>query len=623
MKTRLSLTTLALGLCSPALAQTSAPLDADRDEIVITASRLPLEPREVGSAYTVVKAAEIERGQYIFLNTLLQDVPGVQVTTDRPGDMTSVSIRGSANDQVLYLVDGIELGDPSVISTQYQVDHLITQDIDRIEILRGNQSSLYGSDAIGGVVNIVTKRAERDGFDVAAEAEYGSYDTWNGGASILGKTGPLDVRVTATGYQHDGPSLTDPAPGTEAEDDAYSRYGFSGRAGLEVSPNLELQLIGYWLDADTDLDNTASDSSDTAEVEEFAVAATGRFASDDDSFSADVTASRYDVERVYFGQYNSPDGDVYEGTKNVLSLDLAYAASDLLQFAAGANYEEERTEQVTLFSGEFDASIDTKSVYGEVALFPAEGLTLTGAARLDDNSRFGSYDTYRATAAYLIADVAGGTAKLRGSFGTGAKAPGLYQLFDPSYGNAELEVETSEGGDVGIDLDFGSLTAQASVFFTKVTNEIVFDGTRPPFGGYAQLGRTRSSGIELAFALQPLEGLTLTQSYTYVSAEEASDDTGDYSDIGRPEHSGTTALTVSPRDRFSVTARVRFSSDNAAAYGGETDGFVVTDLLGSLPLTDEVELFGRVTNLFDNEYQVQFGKNALGRSAYGGVRVNF
>jgi len=162
---------------------------------------------------------------------------------------------------------------------------------------------------------------------------------------------------------------------------------------------------------------------------EYALAARGEYKSDGGAFSAKATASRDAVERVYFGTWYRADGDVYDGTKDQLALDLKYDNGGLISVAAGGNLEWEDTDQLTNFSGIFVAGIDTKSAYGEVALRPAQGLTLTGAARLDDNSRFGSFDTYRGTIAYAF-----GPAKLPASYGTGAKAPGLYQCLDPPFG---------------------------------------------------------------------------------------------------------------------------------------------------------------------------------------------
>lgn len=630
MKYRFLTILLASAAVTPAFAQDQAP--ATNNDVVISASRVPLKPSEIGSAVTVVTAEDLKREQVTFLKDVFQDIAGLQISSDRPGDLTSVSIRGSDNDQVLYLIDGIELGDPSSTSTQYQSDHLTTADIARVEVLRGNQSSLYGSDAIGGVVNIITKRAKDDGLLFSAQGEYGSNETLNGATSIIGKKGVLDFRLTASGYKHNGPSLADPATGTAAELDEYWRYGFSGRAGLAATSNIDLQLIGFWQNSHSDLDNGNSDNSDTVRKKEWAYAGQASYRSGDSALRASATASRYVAQRRYFGTYNLAAGDFFEGTKDVLAANVSYDKGGVFGAAAGVNYEEEYTDQVTAFSGSFNAKIKTKSAFAELALRPVRGLTLTGAARIDDNSRFGSFDTYRATGAYVIENaIAGGDVKLRASYGSGAKAPGLYQLFDPRYGNHLLKVETSEGGDAGIDFNFGSkFSAQFSYFFAKTSNEIIFDSFRPPVkpggptGGYAQLGKTRKSGIEIAVDVRPTDWLTIRQSYTYLEAEQDPKQNGVWADLKRPKNSGSTSVTLTPIERLSVTARVRYRDRNASSsFSPATKGYEVVDLLASYGITDNVEVYGRVTNLFDRQYQMSYGKNALGRSAYGGIRLNF
>ena len=613
------------GLTShPAYAEAAADAD-DRADIIVSASRATTEAREIGSSISVVARDDLQRNQITFVKDILQDVPGVIVSTDRPGNNTNVSIRGSNNDEVLWLIDGIKLGDPSSTSTQFQADHLTTRDIERIEVLRGNQSSLYGSDAIGGVVNIITQRATEEGFRVNAEAEAGSHGTLNGGASILGKTGPLDFRITATGYRHTGPSLADPRtanpPGSVTEDDEYWRYGFSGRAGLQATEGLSFQVLGFWLDAFSDLDNTTSDNFNTVKKREYAYAGQGSYVTGDGNLKVDLTASRYVARRLYFGTSNRPEGDLYEGTRDNLSLNIAYGGTGLVSIAAGGNLEREKTEQVTYYSGDFGARINTRSAYGEIAVRPIEGMTITGAARIDDNSRFGTFDTYRGTIAYVL-----GNLKFRASYGTGAKAPGLYQLFDPTYGNPALKVETSKGGDVGLDLVVtDEVSLQASYFFNRKRDEIIFDGSKPPFGGYSQFGRTRAQGVEAGLLVTPAPWLSISQSLTFVDHEVDNSATGDqpFVDSGRPKLSTSTSVTIVPAQRASFTVRVRNrDGDSSSRYSPATKAYTVVDLLGSYGITERIEIYGRVVNLFDRWYQANYGTQALGLSAYGGVRVS-
>ncbi len=197
-------------------------------------------------------------------------------------------------------------------------------------------------------------------------------------------------------------------------------------------------------------------------------------------------------------------------------------------------------------------------------------------------------------------------------------------MFDPTYGNPDLQVETSRGGDVGLDLALAEgLTAQVSYFFTRKTNEINFDGSRPPFGGYSQFGRTRAEGIEVGVTAQPLPWLGLSQTYGYTDHELDSDMDGTYVNSGRPRYTGTTSVILTPAERASMTARVRYHDGDSSGFGGATQAYTVVDLLASYGITDRVELYGRVINLFDKWYQVSYGTQTLGLSAYGGVRLSF
>ncbi|MGE4411755.1 MAG: TonB-dependent receptor plug domain-containing protein [Sphingobium sp.] len=634
MKTIIIASLLETGIVTPVFAQNMLAPDTalEGDGIVVTASRLNLEPREIGSAVTVITHEDIRQNQTVFIKEIMQDLAGMQITTDRPGDYSQVSIRGSDSDQLLWLIDGIRLGDPSSTSTQFQPDHLVSSDIARMEVLRGNQSSLYGSDAIGGVVNILTRRATEEGISFNAEGEGGSYGTVNGGASVLGKTGPLDFRLTATGYSHDGPSLADPRTanpaGSVTEDDGYWRYGFSGRAGLAATDTLSFQLIGFWQKAHTDNDGTTTDSigSETISKREYAAAAQANYESSDGTFKADASYSRFVSRRLYFGTSNLDEGNLYKGTMDSAFLDLSYKGDDWYSLAAGVSYIREKTHQITMdwLSGDplpFDASVNTKSAYGEIALRPIDNLTITGAARVDDNSRFGSFDTYRGTIAYVVPGALGAdSVKFRASYGTGAKAPGLYQLFEPTYGNADLTPLKSRGGDFGVDMNFDRLIAQISYFFNKTRNDFGFDYATYR---YAQFGHTRQQGVELALVYTPAEWLSIRQSFTYLEAKADEDEDGVYIDMGRPKHSGSTSVTLTPIERLSFPGRARYRSRNESSYGGSTRAYAVVDLLASYGLTDRIELYGRVSNLFDKWYQMSYGKNALGRAAYGGVRVRF
>jgi vitamin B12 transporter len=613
---------LAVALClasaEPAQAQDQAPA---RDTIIVSGSRMRLEAREIGSAVTVVTADDIAAGQIETAKEILQDVPGVQITDNRPGGLTSLNIRGVDNDQVLVLLDGIELGDPSGTNTQFNFDHLSAGDIERIEVLRGNQSSLYGSDAIGGVINIITKRPPDAGTDLNLDAETGSDGVASLGASILGNAGLLDYRLSVDAYSADGPSLgapnrDDPNPVAPIEDDPYDRLGLGARIGLQVTDGLQLRAIGMHSDTETANDGAAPFEDDArADKDESAWAAQLVHDTGDGRWHNELSLTRYEAEGRYFGPFNPPEGDRFTGKKSNLRFSSALDVSAAVALAVGFDLEKESADQLTSFSGAFIADIETDSLFAEAALTPTDLLTMTLAARADDNSRFGDFRTYRVTAAYVLAD-AGPETKVRASWGTGAKAPGLYQLFDPAFGNESLTAEESEGYDVGVDMLWdGGRSFQLTWFRTDIENEIDFEFPV----GYGNLGRTEARGVEIGFATPVSERLDGSLGYTYLSAYDAV--TGDW--LGRPRHSATGRLSIAATAALDLSVRARYRSLNEASFGGATDSFVVVDLLGRFAVSERIEVYGRIVNLFDEDYQLSWGYNTLDRSAFAGVRLRY
>lgn len=583
----------------------------DGERIVVTGSRTGLETRQIGSAVSVVGDERIRGDQAVLVKDVLQDIPGLQIGNDRPGAVTGVSLRGSDNDQVLVLLDGHELGDPSNISTEYYFDHLRAGDVERIEVVRGNQSSLYGSDAIGGVINIITRRADDDGVRVNLEAEAGSYGTERLEVGTIGRSGSIDYRIGASAYTADGPSMADPNVGPAVEDDAYDNRGVSARLGWQATPALRLDLSGKQSDTATDLDGTGADAAFWSRVDkdESAYAATlthdagGRW-------HHELDFSRYDAERNY-----QTNGDRYIGDKDNVRFASVVDAATRLTLAFGFDLEDEHTDQLTGFSGSFIAENSTDSLFAEAAVMATDALTLTIATRSDDNERFGRFATERVTAAYLL-DTSGPETKLRASFGTGAKAPGLYQLFDPFFGNSALIVEESKGYDLGVDLAWsGGVAFSLTWFSNDIEQEIDFLFPN----GYVNLGVTEARGAEAEVSFPLADRVDWAFSYSYVDSHDAV--TGAW--LGRPRNSATSNLTARPTDRLSLSARTRYRSANAASFGGDTASFVVWDLLGDFELSDRLDLFGRVVNLLDEDYQYEWGMNAYDRSVFAGVRLRY
>lgn len=617
-----AITGVAVALLAPTtlLAQDGNQDTFELGTIVVTASRAELPESAIGSAVTVVTREELETQQVRRVSEILHTIPGVAVAGSQPGQWTQVGIRGSDNDQVFVLIDGIRLGDPSSTSTSFQFDHLTSLDIDRIEVLRGNQSSLYGSDAIGGVINIITRRAPQDGFLLNTEVEGGSYGTFRAGTSAFWGADGMDARLSAFSHRADGPSNADPvtAQFPVTEDDRYRAHGLSGRIALDLGRGFALDVSGFTSQTELDYDSTPEDSDDSVDKDEYALGARLTHALPNGRLSHELSASTYNARRAYFTGYSKPGGDIYDGTLDRFGYTLTGRPNDALTIIGGLSHEREKTHQSTNFSGDFDAKNHTDSVFAELAFRPVDNFTLTAAFRSDDNDRFGVFDTHRLTAAYFLPLNGGMDLKLRSSYGTGAKAPGLYQLFDPAYGNTGLGVEESKGWDVGFDLTWhpANLRLETSYFRNDVTNEIAWGLRDDATYGYYNAGASEAEGIEVGLSGQPFDWLQVSQSYTWLLSRDADD--GSWK--GAPRHTGSTSLTFLPAEDWSVTARARYASTNARSGGGEIGSFVVVDLLGSYRVNEQLELYGRVENLFDTHYQTSYGNSTNDLSFFAGLR---
>jgi vitamin B12 transporter len=601
-----------IGIIAIALPLAVSAQVRDADTIVVTANRTGLVARKVGSAVSVITSEDFEQGQILLAKDVLQDVPGLQISNDRPGAVTSVSIRGADNDQVLVLLDGLEMGDPSNISTAFQFDHLNAADIERIEVIRGNQSSLYGSDAIGGVINLITRKPQEGETQYSVDAEAGSFGMRRLDAGVAADLGRMDIRFSANSLSAEGPSRADPTAGPASEDDGYDRTGFSAQLGIALTDGLRLRLQRFHSDSRTDLDGTGQDQTFLPDIDkdESLSAMTLVFDQPSGRWQHELALSRYDAERFY-----DATGDRYAGDKENLRVVSAFDAGPMLALAFGLDHEQESTDQLTSFSGSFLAGNETDSVFAEAAITPIDRFTLTIAARLDDNERFGRFDTLRTTVAYLL-PVSGPEAKLRASFGTGAKAPGLFQLFDPTFGNAALEVEESQGFDLGVNwLWEGGATLDFSYFSLDIENEIDFEWPT----GYLNRGSTQAKGIEAWYSRPLGSRFDWSVSYTYLDARDRSANSW----IGRPRNAATMQFAVAVTDALRFTARARHRSQNAASFGGNTAGFVVWDLLAHHELSENLQVYGRLVNLFDEDYQYEWGASTYDRSIFAGIRMRY
>lgn len=617
---------ISLALTTPALAD-DAP-----DTIVVTASRSPQPLARVGQSITVIDNAEITRRQSQTVAELLRTVPGVAIVRNGTlGGTASVFIRGADGDQTVALIDGVKLNDPAAPGGGFNFGNLLIGNIDRIEVLRGPSSVIWGSQAIGGVVSMITRAPTQD-LTLNARGEYGWRNTAQAVANLSGKAGPLSASIGGGYFRTDGVSaFAESRGGTER--DGFENYGANANLNLALTDAISIDARAWYSDSEADLDGfpppnfNFADSPDTTRTREL-VAYTGLNAALFDGKLQNRLGFAYtDTDRGNFDQTSQTFAS--QGRNERLEYQGILTLSDAVQSTFGAERETSRYATDDGFStAQASARID--SVYGQLSLTPTQGLTLTGGIRQDDHNRFGGATSLAGSGVWQL-----GNTILRASYTQGFKAPSLFQLYS-DFGNARLQPERSKGWDAGITQSTpdGRFEASATWFSRNTTNLIDFIGcplprtgicTDRPFGTYNNVARARSQGIEITLALKPTSTLNLQANYTWTDARNRSPGNANFDRklIRRPEHSLNTLIDWQITDRIGTGLTLTHIGRTFinAANTQRLAGYVLADLRVSFALTEQVALYARVENLFDEQYETVRDYGQPGRAAHAGVRV--
>jgi vitamin B12 transporter len=670
MKFAVSVSVAALAIASPALAQ-SAATDTDSaapsgDDIVVTSTlsgdAVPVDL--VGSSVTVIDDADLHARQTRFVADVLRDVPGVSVSrTGAVGGLTQVRIRGAEANQTLVFVDGIKADDP--YDGSFDFAGLLADEAARIEVLRGQQSALYGSDAIGGVISYTTLTG-REAPGYSARIEGGSMGTIAAGARAAGVAGDLDYALSGSYYRTDG---YPEAPGG-SRDIGSENAGLTGKLDWTPTKTLTLTAVGRYSHTRADTDDQLI-TANSPVVQGYPVITTvdtpGEYYTNrglyalvaakwqlfgdvwTNSLSAQIADTRrdgyYSTGRGY-GDHGrrwrgSFDSTVRFGSDHVKNRFTLAAQAERDQFANTSppdpTYPFDRSQH----------HIDTLGFVAQYGVTVDDRLSLGASARIDANSRFKDDATYRATASYLLPT---GT-RLHAAYGTGVKDPTASELFgysDGKYiGNPALQPEVSTGWEAGIEQGFfaGHAKLGATYFKSRLT-DMIESGYTADFlqTSYNASGAVRQHGIE-GYANVALGAWRVDGAYTWLRAPQTATvlagpapADGSYQApvpvvtqaVQRPEHSGSVDVTWAPRALpVSATATVRYvGRQRDYAFDADYDrlladlkAYTLVDLAATVDVGKHVQLYGRIENPLDTRYQQVFTFAEPGRAAYGGVRL--
>ncbi len=613
------------------------------EDVVVTATRVETSIEEIASSITVISSKEIERKQKTTVLEALRDIPGLDVVqTGGAGSHTSIFLRGATSEHTLVMIDGVEVNDPISPGRSYDFANLAVDNIERIEIIRGPQSTLYGSDAIGGVVNIITKKGEGKP-KLSLSAEGGSFTTFRETAGLSGGNKWVNYSFALSRFDTEGISAANKKDGNY-ERDGYENTSLSARLGFTPMDHLDIDFILHYTDAKTELDNFAGAGGDdpnyVQKSNQFLFKMQARLSLFDQVWSQKLGLAINDHKREIKNNKDSQHPFDYEEGRydgQLLKFEWQHHLKLHRTNALTLGLDLDREEGKSMYYWESlwgpgqsifpKKTADIKGYYIQDEIKLWERFFTTLGIRMDDHSRFGIETTYRIAPAYLIKET---DTKIKGTFGTGFKAPSLYQLFAPPLwggpiGNKDLKPEKTRGWDVGIEQELlkKRVALGATYFWNDFKNLIQYEYGQ----GYVNIAKAKTEGVELSASAKPLDDLTLRINYTYTDTEDKT--TGEAL-IRRPKNKIGFDLTYHFLNNGNVNLEVIYVGKRddvdfsiSPSRRVKLDQYTLVNLAASYDISKNFQLFGRVENLFNKEYEEAKGFGTPGLSFFGGIKLSF
>lgn len=602
---------------SPEIPKGDLPQDEqnkDEEATVITPTRTKQLLKNVGSSLSVVTQKDIENSKASLLLDVLRQVPGLEVTrTQGIGGTTSLFIRGASSAQTLVFVDGVQMNSPT--TGAFNFANLTTDNIERVEVLRGPQSTLYGSEAIGGVINIITKKGAGD-TKVILGTEYGMHDTYRETVNVSSGKERFDYSVGGSYLKTHGIS----AASSGSEEDGYENFTGSARLGWNFLDNgrVDTTIRGSHSDFEYDAFEYGIgpvDDPDRRQTTDEILFSTKVHKTFFDLWTPSFLVSVNDTELKGFDP--TDESGEFRIPTRVWRLEHQsdFALFDIDTVTLGYEYEVQEGENV----GKFDKTFWNNSVFFQNQIKLFESLHWTAGFRYDDYSTFGNNLTYRTTASYNIEEI--GT-RFHGAWGKGFRAPSLNELFFPFFGNPNLNPEESKGWDFGVEKEIlkEKLTMDVTYFENDFTNLITAAIQSDGSFLAENVARAGSEGVETALTYRPLSRLSLIGTYTYT---ETSDRDKDQQLPRRPRNRATLGINTQPLEKLNINVTGVMVRDRIDSDGKEMDNYWTVNQVTRYDITKLMTAYIRFENLFDYDYEEVTGFGSLGFTAYGGLEFKF
>ena len=616
-------------------AQVISDTNAEIEEVLVSASLIPITASRSANAVTVIDRAQLRNRATVSLSNILRDVPGFSVSqVGVLGSQTQIRVRGAEANHLLVTIDGVEANDPSQ-GDEFSWGTLTASDIERIEIIRGPQSSLRGSDAVAGVVNIITRSAEKSSVGLFLES--GSWATHHSGFNIGYKQGDFDIRFGLSHIESEGDNIARRGD----ENDGYRNTTYNIRSGLKLSDQIDISFAAResdgmnQFDADNDFDGLIEDQDRVSEFENSTMRFQGDYSSKDGTWQHKVLISQSKSDNTAFA--DKAKGNVTASTKDQIQYIGSFTWDQGAQNIA-ALVEREKEDwmqrgEITwgVYDPNQDRERDTDSVAVEYRTDINDHLTLAASARHDDNSEFDSAKTYRAEAIYQLTEAI----RLRGAVGTAVKNPtfterfGFYTNF---IGNPNLIPEESTSWELGADqlIMGGALTLSLTIFEAELENEIdgfVYDPATFAYTSSNINGTSERKGAELSAVGNISESMSLSAAYTYT------DSTGDDAvrEVRRPRHIASLNLGWQAAHNLHLNTNIQFTGEQTDVYFPPfpepsqvvaLSNHTLVNINLNYSATEKFEMYLKLENALNENYEEVFGYQTLGFGASLGLRYS-
>jgi vitamin B12 transporter len=606
------------------------------DQVIVTATKYPVKQSQTGKVVIVITHEEIEKSVGKPLGELLGEQAGIIVSgsLNNPGTNQSVFIRGAGSGRALLLIDGIPVSDPTATDNSFDINLIPVTMIERIEISKGAQSTLYGSDAIAGVINIITIKSDvKTPFNAKVSGSGGNYGVYNANAQVFGKV--ADQLTYNVRYNHDHssgfPTATDtfktaPSP-VPFLNDGFKSDLVAGNLGWNATSALAVKGFFQYSQYSTDIDYGAFTPAVDYTSKTKSLLAGGGFTYK--LANTTITGNyRYGTSQlqlledsVYGQSYYT---DHYVGTSQYLEM---FASTNLgygFTLLNGADYRYAAMHEASNYGDFSDTSVSQTSMYSSLLYSGKSGLSAELGGRLNTDSRYGSNYTYTFNPAWLIDP----NWKIYGSIATAFKAPTLYQLYSP-YGDPSLLPETSKSYEGGIQFNNNLLNTRATYFHRNTKNGIDYNFFTNLYYNYDE---EWGNGIEWEGSIKFAKIWSLSANYTWTKMKQQTqthesydDTTYDYA-LRVPEHTVNVTLGVRPVSGLYVSLTSHYESKRYDIGGYDAPDvvlkpFAILNGYAEYKVVTHLKIFVEARNIFDKKFVTVYGFNSIPAMFTAGATV--